>query len=215
MLPSPATCASIVGTPQARCGRPPGSCGERAACPARLWPCISPPGPPAPPPALPRPLVRTPARRVSLASTSASHGIVSRTARHAQLSPCTPHPPLCLHRPPRRSYVILKGTSLTYFRSERDVQFPPRGRIKLGPGTCVELEGLKRRRHWTWHIVDKEVRRRWGGMRWGAPSSDCKEINWCPTGPLQGGCGAPRVACCGTRAAANLFRVTTRAAPGG
>ncbi|KAL4426721.1 hypothetical protein ABPG77_004777 [Micractinium sp. CCAP 211/92] len=53
-------------------------------------------------------------------------------------------------------YVILKGTSLTYFRSERDVQFPPRGRIQLGPRTCVELEGLKRRRHWTWHIVDKE-----------------------------------------------------------
>lgn len=53
-------------------------------------------------------------------------------------------------------YVILKGTSLTYFRSERDVQFPPRGRIQLGPGTCVELEGLKRRRHWTWHLVDKE-----------------------------------------------------------
>lgn len=45
------------------------------------------------------------------------------------------------------------------------MQFPPRGRIQLGPGTCVELEGLKRRRHWTWHLVDKEVG---GWVGWGA-----------------------------------------------
>jgi GNAT superfamily N-acetyltransferase len=54
--------------------------------------------------------------------------------------------------------VILKGASLTYFKSERDVQFPPRGRIDLGAGACLELEGLKRRRHWTWQVVDKQVR---------------------------------------------------------
>ncbi|PSC71143.1 Diacylglycerol O-acyltransferase 1 [Micractinium conductrix] len=52
-------------------------------------------------------------------------------------------------------YVILKGTTLTYFKSERDVQFPPRGRVELA-GASVELEGLKRRRHWTWHIVDPQ-----------------------------------------------------------
>ena len=38
------------------------------------------------------------------------------------------------------SYVILKGPVLSYFRSERDVQFPPRGRIDL---RC------RRRRCWT------------------------------------------------------------------
>lgn len=54
-----------------------------------------------------------------------------------------------------RRYVILKGALLTYFRSERDVQFPPRGRVDLR-GACVELEGLKRRRHWTFHVVDKQ-----------------------------------------------------------
>ncbi|KAI7841389.1 hypothetical protein COHA_005007 [Chlorella ohadii] len=52
-------------------------------------------------------------------------------------------------------YVILKGTVLTYFRSERDVQFPPRGRIDLSGGV-IELEGLKKRRHWTWHVVDPQ-----------------------------------------------------------
>ncbi len=59
---------------------------------------------------------------------------------HLLLVPHAPHP-FC------RSYVILKGTVLTYFRSERDVQFPPRGRIDLrsaGASTacracCVQL----------------------------------------------------------------------------
>lgn len=73
----------------------------------------------------------------------------------------TPSPrlPACL---PTRRYVILKGAVLTYFKGERDVQFPPRGRIDLGGGAAVELEGLKRRRHWTWHIVDPQVGGGWG-----------------------------------------------------
>jgi hypothetical protein len=58
----------------------------------------------------------------------------------------------------------LKGSTLTYFRGERDTQFPPRGQIDL-TGTCLELEGLKRRRHWTWQIVDKQV----GGWVGGVP----------------------------------------------
>lgn len=60
--------------------------------------------------------------------------------------------------------MILKGALLTYFRSERDVQFPPRGRVDLR-GACVELEGLKRRRHWTFHVVDKQVRHRGVALR--------------------------------------------------
>ena len=77
--------------------------------------------------------------------------------------------PLLLASPPGRRYVILKGSTLTYFKSERDVQFPPRGRIDLGAGAAVELEGLKRRRHWTWKIVDKQARHLPG-----APAS-CRE----------------------------------------
>lgn len=129
-----------------------------------------------------------------------------------------------LHRLLAHRYVILKGATLTYYRSERDVQYPPRGRIDsvvswlagwlaqqqqrsaavlcsavqlrsqqysvllqcateqqrlsraerrraashtdphrptaLPPqvGAVVELEGLKRRRHWTWHVYDPQVR---------------------------------------------------------
>ena len=59
-------------------------------------------------------------------------------------SPPSPPPPsdtavpgLSRHCSPC-SYVILKGTTLTYFKSERDVQFPPRGRVELA-GNCVRV----------------------------------------------------------------------------
>jgi len=51
-------------------------------------------------------------------------------------------------------YVILRGQHLTYFRSERDVAYPPRGQISL-EGTYVDLEGLKRRKFWTFRVVDR------------------------------------------------------------
>jgi hypothetical protein len=84
-----------------------------------------------------------------------------RTKRPSLLPVSAPQPPT--HPPTSPSacrYFILKGSTLTYFRGERDTQFPPRGQIDL-TGTCLILEGLKRRRHWTWQIVDKQV----GGCR--------------------------------------------------
>ena len=77
-----------------------------------------------------------------------------------------PHSTAPSRSPPvwsRCSYVILKGATLTYFRSERDVQFPPRGRIDLAGGAVVELEGLKRRRHWTWHVLLRGAGAQGGG----------------------------------------------------
>lgn len=54
-------------------------------------------------------------------------------------------------------YVILRGQEqeLTYYRSERDVAYPPRGQISL-QGTYVDMEGLKRRRFWTFRVVDRQ-----------------------------------------------------------
>ena len=68
--------------------------------------------------------------------------------------PPPPPPPPWPHR-----FFILKGTTLTYFKSERDVQFPPRGRIDLAPpgAAVVVLEGLKRGKHFTFNIMDKQV----------------------------------------------------------
>lgn len=51
-------------------------------------------------------------------------------------------------------YFILKGSTLSYYRSEQDVQFHPRGQIEL-EGTSIEFEGLKRRKHYTWSIMDQ------------------------------------------------------------
>ena len=48
---------------------------------------------------------------------------------------------------------MLKGTTLTYYKSERDVHYPPRGEIDL-QGTYLEMEGLKRRKHWTFQVTD-------------------------------------------------------------
>ena len=52
-------------------------------------------------------------------------------------------------------YVILRGATLCYFRSERDVAYPPRGEIHL-TDTYVDAEGLKRRKFWTFRVVDRQ-----------------------------------------------------------
>ncbi|KAH7619019.1 putative Diacylglycerol O-acyltransferase 1C [Nannochloris sp. 'desiccata'] len=51
-------------------------------------------------------------------------------------------------------YVILRGQKLTYYRSERDVYFPPRGEINLAK-TIVLEQGLRRRKYYTFKVVDR------------------------------------------------------------
>jgi hypothetical protein len=51
-------------------------------------------------------------------------------------------------------YFVLRGSTLTYFKSEQDVLYPPRGQIELH-GTFVEAEGLKRRKYHTFQVGDK------------------------------------------------------------
>jgi diacylglycerol O-acyltransferase 1 len=51
-------------------------------------------------------------------------------------------------------YVILRGQKLTYYRSERDVYFPPRGEINLA-NTIVLEQGLRRRKYYTFKVVDR------------------------------------------------------------
>lgn len=51
-------------------------------------------------------------------------------------------------------YVVVKFDSLMYYKNERDVyRNPPRGQLGLR-GTFVEVEGLKRRKYWTFRVVD-------------------------------------------------------------
>jgi diacylglycerol O-acyltransferase-1 len=51
-------------------------------------------------------------------------------------------------------YVVLKDRSVMYYKKERDVyRNPPRGQLAL-EGTFVEIEGLKRRKYWTFRVVD-------------------------------------------------------------
>lgn len=51
-------------------------------------------------------------------------------------------------------YFILRGQMLTYYKSERDVHFPPRGEILL-TDTYLDVEGLRKRKFWTFKIVDR------------------------------------------------------------
>jgi diacylglycerol O-acyltransferase-1 len=51
-------------------------------------------------------------------------------------------------------YVILRGQKLTYYRSERDVYFPPRGEINLANSIVIE-QGLRRRKYHTFKVVDR------------------------------------------------------------
>jgi diacylglycerol O-acyltransferase 1 len=53
-----------------------------------------------------------------------------------------------------RFFVIQDG-ALTYFQSERDVQYPPRGHITLA-GTYVDYEGVKRRKYHVFKVVDRD-----------------------------------------------------------
>ena len=51
-------------------------------------------------------------------------------------------------------YIVLKDKSVMYYRNERDVyRNPPRGQLDL-ENTFVEVEGLKRRKYWTFRVVD-------------------------------------------------------------
>lgn len=51
-------------------------------------------------------------------------------------------------------YVVVKYDSLMYYKNERDVyRNPPRGQLGLR-GTFAEVEGLKRRKYWTFRVVD-------------------------------------------------------------
>ena len=53
-------------------------------------------------------------------------------------------------------YVVVRDESLMYFKNERDVyRNPPRGQLGLS-GTYVEVEGLKRRKYWTFRVVDRQ-----------------------------------------------------------
>ena len=53
-------------------------------------------------------------------------------------------------------YVVVRDESLMYFKNERDVyRNPPRGQLSLS-GTYVEVEGLKRRKYWTFRVVDRQ-----------------------------------------------------------
>jgi hypothetical protein len=52
-----------------------------------------------------------------------------------------------------RRYFILQGDTLRYYRSERDVQYAPRGQFSVR-GTFVLAEGLKGRKFWTLSVVD-------------------------------------------------------------
>lgn len=50
-------------------------------------------------------------------------------------------------------YLILRDKALVYYKSEQHVHFPPRGYISLD-GAWLDLEGLKRRRYYTFSIRD-------------------------------------------------------------
>eukprot|EP01025_Chloroclados_australasicus_P052422 TRINITY_DN6110_c0_g2_i2.p1 TRINITY_DN6110_c0_g2~~TRINITY_DN6110_c0_g2_i2.p1 ORF type:complete len:673 (-),score=48.10 TRINITY_DN6110_c0_g2_i2:283-2301(-) len=50
-------------------------------------------------------------------------------------------------------FFTLIGNSLCYYRSEKDAQFYPRGRLSV-KGCILEWEGLKAGRYWTFAIVD-------------------------------------------------------------
>ncbi|KAI8108683.1 hypothetical protein M9435_005100 [Picochlorum sp. BPE23] len=51
-------------------------------------------------------------------------------------------------------YVIVRSGSLMYYKNERDVyRYPPRGQLSLR-GTFVDVEGLKRRKYWTFRVMD-------------------------------------------------------------
>ena len=51
-------------------------------------------------------------------------------------------------------YIVLKDKSIMYYRNERDVyRNPPRGQLDL-ENTYVDIEGLKRRKYWTFRVVD-------------------------------------------------------------
>lgn len=51
-------------------------------------------------------------------------------------------------------YVVVKEEGLVYYKNERDVQYPPRGQVRL-EGMYVDIEGLKRRKYWTFRVVDR------------------------------------------------------------
>ena len=51
-------------------------------------------------------------------------------------------------------YVVLKDDTLTYYRSERDVSYPPRGQISL-TDTIITPQGLRRRKFWTFQVSDR------------------------------------------------------------
>ena len=51
-------------------------------------------------------------------------------------------------------YVVVQENELLYYKSEKDMHYPPRGQIRL-QGTYVDVEGLKRKRWWTFKIVDR------------------------------------------------------------
>lgn len=50
-------------------------------------------------------------------------------------------------------YMVLKGSTLLYYKQEQDVQFPPRGQIDL-QGAYVESEGLKRRKYLAFNVYN-------------------------------------------------------------
>lgn len=45
-------------------------------------------------------------------------------------------------------------------------------------GAVIELEGLKKRRHWTWHVVDPQVG---GAQRGGGSAASCTNSRWSAT----------------------------------
>lgn len=51
-------------------------------------------------------------------------------------------------------YVVVQENELLYYKSEKDMHYPPRGQIRL-QGTYVDVEGLKRKKWWTFKIVDR------------------------------------------------------------